>query len=161
MPTPLHPAVVHFAVVIPFFLVISTAMCLFFFRRWMAWQSAVLMLAGCAACLLAMTTGEADEEKFGESESLEQHVEVHESAAKITLVLMACGAVVSMAALALQRFPLAARLCHGAAFLFTVIATLAVINTAHLGGELVYNFGAGVRPLSAGKLPGVFHEEND
>jgi uncharacterized membrane protein len=143
LPEPLHPAIVHFPVVLAV-LAPLTALAAFGAIRagWLpsrAWVAVVLLhalLAGSA--WLAVETGESQEEKV-ERVVRERFIETHEEAAERFLSLVAVAFVVSAGGLLGGRFGgigRAATIAAGA------VALASAVAVGHSGGELVYKHGA-------------------
>ena len=143
LPDPLHPAVVHFPVVLAVLLPIFAAVALFSIRRGSpfrrAWAAPVaLVLALAASSWVAVQTGEGQEERIERVVS-EAPLEAHEEAAELFLALTAALALVVAAGLARGRIGSVARVVGtvGALALVTLAAWV-----GHTGGELVYRHGA-------------------
>lgn len=143
IPQPLHPAVVHFPIVLALLLPIVAGMALFMIRRKasirMAWVPVVLLTAGLAlSSWVALQTGEQEEEAV-ESVVAESVIHEHEEAAELFFWL-------SVGTL----FVVSAGLWTGRTGTFFRIASLvaglglsaAVYQTGHTGGALVYEHGA-------------------
>lgn len=143
LPDPLHPAVVHFPIVLSVLLPIAALAVLLLIRRGgnprTLWAGVVVgsaMLAGSA--WLALQTGEGQEEKV-ESVVPDQALDTHEDAADRLLLLSMLVLGVGMVGLARGRVGTIAR----------VVATVGAIgvlpasySVGHSGGELVYVHGA-------------------
>lgn len=143
LPDPLHPAVVHFPIVLTFLLPIAVAIGLFRIRRGMAvgraWSLAVV-----TAGALAMSSWIATETGEGEEEAVEDAVasgplESHEEAAERFLLLTGGVFLLAGGGLLPGRVGTAARLTATAGALGLVVAGTLV---GHSGGELVYRHGA-------------------
>ena len=139
LPSPLHPAIVHFPIVFTILLPIVAAGALWSIRRGVrparAW--ALPMLAAVALSLsawLAVQTGEADEER-AEDIVGEQVLHTHEEAAE-RFLLLSGGVALLMAAGFLRGTPgKAGRLLASSAALALVLAGYQV---GHSGGRMVY-----------------------
>ncbi|HWJ13567.1 MAG TPA: DUF2231 domain-containing protein [Gemmatimonadaceae bacterium] len=155
---PLHPAVVHFPVVLAFLLPLFAAGALWAIRRGAAPRRAWLLpIAGAAALALsawvAVETGEAQTERVERVVS-EQVIEGHEEMAEAFLAATAAVAVIALAGLA-------GGLPGKAARIVTAAGALALVGLAarvgHSGGQLVYRHGAAsayTSPLSGGNAQG-------
>lgn len=142
-PEPLHPAVVHFPIVLALLApVIATGLVLAIRTQRLpvrAWAGVLVLQAVIAgSAWLAMESGEQDEEKV-ERVVAERLIEEHEEAAE------------RFAWLAAAMLPLLAagllgggrgHVARGAGLLATVVVAYAVVDVAHRGGELVYRHGA-------------------
>lgn len=143
VPNPLHPAVVHFPIVLMFLLPISAGVALWAIRRGAnplkAW--AVPMAFAVALSLSAwvsLQTGQQQEEKVEDVVS-EARIGDHEEAAETFLVLSGILVLVTAAGLAKGVTGRAARVVAAAGSLAVIGAGYQV---GHSGGELVYTYGA-------------------
>lgn len=142
LPSPLHPAMVHFPIVLMLILPIAAVAALWSIRRGgpavRAWS---LPLAVSAALTLsawvALETGEREEDR---AEPLvgERAIDAHEAAAQRFLALSGAMLVLTGAGLVPGRVGQMARLTGTAAVLGLVIAGYQV---GHSGGRLVYGDG--------------------
>jgi len=150
MPTPLHPAVVHFPVVLaallPFLAVVGVLVA----RRAGAGRGPWLAVAAFAVLLplsawAALATGQAQEEVV-EDVVAEAPIHEHEEAAEVFLVASVALAAVALAGLLAGHAGAAARL-------LSVPAALVVLGLGYRvgtsGGELVYAHGAAAAYVSA------------
>lgn len=151
LPEPLHPAVVHFPIVLTFLLPVAVLAALWRIRRGAlpnrAWRVPVLAAAALAASAwVAVETGEADEDAV-ERVVAEAPIGRHEEAAEQFLLLS--GGIVVLAGLGLLRGPVGttARLATLAGALGLVVAGTLV---GHSGGELVYRHGAAAAHVASG-----------
>ena len=143
LPDPLHPAVVHFPIVLAFLLPIFAAGALWAIRSGAemrrAWaMPAVLAVALTASGWLALQTGEAQEERV-EPVVGEAVLHEHEEAAERFLVLSGLVLVVAGVGFAGGTVGSAGRLLATVGSLAVVVAAFAVGDA---GGELVYRHGA-------------------
>ena len=139
LPSPLHPAIVHFPIVFTILLPFIALGALWAIRRGVssrrAWALPVLgaILLSLSAWV-AVQTGEADEER-AEDIAGEQVLHAHEEAAE-RFLLLSGGVVVLMAAGLLRGTPgKAGRLLGSTAALFLVVAGY---NVGHSGGRVVF-----------------------
>jgi len=152
LPNPLHPAVVHFPIVL-LLLGSAVAVAAAFTKRWQLPQIAAVLLAlGAIGSVVAVQTGERDGEIVSETPALEAVLEQHEAWAERTQVAAIVVALLAATALVTTRWPVAARTLR----ILTAVGGLAAIwcvgATGHYGGQLVYRHGAGVN-LSAPGAP--------
>lgn len=165
LPDPLHPAVVHFPIVL-LLVGAAAAIAAVFIRRWrLTWVSASLLTLGAIGAFVAVETGEASRELTGkllaEAEAL---IESHEEWAERTLIAAAIAAVLAIVtvaaeAIALYRQQQPLRFFHPALGRFLRIITAAaaltssflVYQTARRGGEAVYGHGVGINLPAPGK----------
>ena len=143
LPDPLHPAVVHFPVVLMILLPLFAAGAWWAIRRGAAPGKAWLIpVAGAAALALsswaAVETGEAEEERV-EDVVTEQQLGAHEEAAERFLGLSAALFVLTAAGLVRGGVGRAAR---AAATVGAVALVAAGVQVGHSGGTLVYRDGA-------------------
>ncbi|MCX6877704.1 MAG: hypothetical protein NTW21_28420 [Verrucomicrobia bacterium] len=153
LPNPLHPAIVHFPIVLILIgaLVAVVAMVL---RRWhLPWLAAVLLITGAAGAFAAARTGSQQAEMVGEiSESAETLLDQHEEWGERTRTIAVAAAILALVSASLARFPKVARSLSVATALVAGAAAYAVAETGHLGGRLVYKHGVGIN-TAAGNNP--------
>jgi uncharacterized membrane protein len=143
LPNPLHPAVVHFPIVLAFLLPLFAIGALVAFRKGArplrAWS---LPLAVGAALTLsswvAVETGEQQDERV-ERVVAEQPLETHEERAELFLTLSGILLLVSATGLARGVIGRAGRVT---ATIGAVALVVAAAQVGHSGGELVYRHGA-------------------
>ena len=143
LPNPLHPAIVHFPIVLAFLLPLFAVGALVAIRKGArprrAWS---LPLAVAAALTLsswiAVQTGESQDERV-ERVVAEQPLETHEEAAELFLTLS--GVLLLVAALGLAP-GIVGRAGRVTATAGAVALVVAAANVGHSGGELVYRYGA-------------------
>jgi uncharacterized membrane protein len=152
LPDPLHPAVVHFPIVL-LLLGAPLAVVAVFVRRWnLPVLAAVVLALGASGAVVATWTGGQAAELAGElagggEQVLDQHEEWGERARNAGIVT----AVLAVASAALFRKPVAARSAGAAAALAAVAAAFSVAQAGHHGGQVVYKFGVGVNTAAAGE----------
>ncbi len=154
IPDPLHPAIVHFPIVLILFGTMA-AVAAVFFRRWhLPWLAAGLLAAGALGAFAATWTGGNDEEIVGEiSPAAEQILDEHEEWGERTRNIAIAAALLAIASASIARFPTAARGLGIASALAALIASYAVAETGHYGGQLVYKHGGGVNTAAGSTLP--------
>ncbi len=156
LPNPLHPAVVHFPIVLAVLLPVAAIGALFLIRRAavssrVGWGTVTVLAVGLfAASWLAVETGERQEEAVEEVVS-EPIIEGHAERAERFLVLTGVTLVLAGMGLARGRLGEAGR----------VVATVAAFvllpvgyQVGHTGGELVYRYGAAEVHVAAAAAPG-------
>jgi len=143
LPNPLHPAVVHFPVVLAFLLPLFVGGALWAIRRGANARRAWLVPLAVAVALslsawAAVQTGGAQGERVERVVS-EQAIESHEEMAEAFFAASAGLAVVALAGL-IGGIP------GRAARVLTGVGSLAVVGlvarVGHSGGQLVYKYGA-------------------
>lgn len=145
MPTPLHPAIVHFPIVL-ILLGTFVALAAAITARWhLRWIAAALLAGGAIGTLLASTTGEQDGEAIEHQPHISALLDQHEDWAERTQGFsVAAGVIAIAAAAATVRSPRLARGLALASALVAVAGSFCVFQTGHYGGQLVYRHGAGV-----------------
>jgi len=156
LPDPLHPAVVHFPIVLAFLLPIVALAALWRIRRGGATRPAWGIAVATAAALsgsswLALETGEADEERVERTVG-EAPLESHEEAAERFLALSGGVLLLAGAGLLPGRLGAAARLATSAGALGLLVAVTLV---GHSGGQLVYRHGAAEAQAQIGSGAGT------
>jgi len=172
IPSPLHPAVVHFPIVL-LLIGAGVAVVSVFIKRWhLPWIAASLLAIGAIGAFVAVETGEAAQEIVGDLVAdTEQLLDSHQEWAERTEIVAAITAVLAVLTAALGEW--VARLnAHEvenaenkgapstiarwafrptvsyAARMITAAAALVscffVYQTARRGGELVYDHGVGI-----------------
>lgn len=151
LPDPLHPAIVHFPIVL-LLLGAPLAVVSVFLTRWHLplLTAAVLVLGGAGAFVATWTGGEAAElagELPGSGEKvLDEHEEWGERARNAGIV----AAVLAVAAAALVSKPVAGRSVGAVAALAAIAAAFSVAQAGHYGGQVVYKHGVGVNTAAVG-----------
>ena len=144
LPTPLHPAVVHFpivfAVLAPIFAIGALIAILRGSRPLVAWGITTVLVAGLVgSSWLALETGEQQEDTV-EAVVPEPAFETHEEAAETFLGASIAVLAVSLIGFAPRGVGTAARLVATAG---TVVLMGMGYRVGHSGGELVYTHNAG------------------
>jgi uncharacterized membrane protein len=154
LPDPLHPAVVHFPVVLAVLMPLVLLVTVVAIRRngrtrlWIIPVTLAAMLA--ASSWVATETGEQEEERV-ERVVAEQAIETHAEQAERFLAISGAFAVLAAAGLLGGAAGAAAR---GLALAGSVALVVMVAQVAHAGGELVYQHGAAAAYTSgASALP--------
>ncbi|MBA3854392.1 MAG: hypothetical protein C0503_08255 [Gemmatimonas sp.] len=148
MPTlaQLHPQVVHFAVALMLVGVLFRLVSLTGRLRFTNHAAAVLILMGTVATIVAVKSGDAAHGPVERIPGVRPMVIEHEEAAEWVERIFLGLLVIEATALGLsvsartQRF---VRGAHIAAAVVGVWGSVALVRTAHLGGELVYNYAGG------------------
>lgn len=151
LPEPLHPAIVHFPMVLVVLLPVVAVVALWAIRRGAVASRAWLVPVVVAGALtftswLAMRTGESEEDRV-EAVVSERAIHEHEEAAERFLVLSGVLLLIAGAGLLRDTIGTSARL------LATVGAfglVLAGIQVGGAGGELVYRHGAASAYIEGG-----------
>jgi len=154
LPTPLHPAVVHFPIALAVLLPVVVAVVLLArsrgaTNRWLWGVVVVLQATVVLSGFVAKQTGETDEEVVEEvvpHDALEAHEEAADRFVLVSLVVLAA----SVAGLSSGGLGRAARP-------LTLLGAVAVLvagwQVGHAGGELVYRHGAAGAHVDAVEVP--------
>ncbi len=166
LPNPLHPAVVHFPIVLVVLLPFFVAGALWAVRRGVAplraWAFPVgVAVALFASSVVALRTGQAEEERV-ERVVTESALESHEEAAERFLVLAGVLLVVAAVGLTKGNLGVSARL-------LTLVGSLGLVaagvQVGAAGGELVYTHGAASVYVSGqttrDAMPALYREDDD
>lgn len=145
-PNPLHPAIVHFPIVLILIGTVGVITALIFPRKDLLRLAGLLLAMGAAGAVAATWSGEEDEdlaERAGAKaeQVLEEHEEWGErarNAAIIATLAAIVGAVLQ------QRVPRISRSVAALSAVFALAASWCVIEAGHYGGRLVYEHGVGV-----------------
>jgi uncharacterized membrane protein len=144
LPDPLHPAVVHFPIVLVFLVPIAAVLAVWAIRRGAdtrrTWAIPLVLATALAlSAFVALRTGEAEEDRV-EAVVPETAIHAHEEAAERFLVLS--GVLLLVAGAGLFRGDLGR-----AARLVTIVGSLGLIvagvQVGDEGGKLVYEHNAG------------------
>jgi uncharacterized membrane protein len=143
LPDPLHPAIVHFPVVLAFLLPISAAVAIWTIRKgarpMRAWMVPLAIAAGLTlSTWVSVQTGESQGEKV-ERVVQEQPLESHEEAAEAFLTGSAVLLVIATAGLLRGPIGTVSRIAATAGAV-ALVAGAAYVG--HTGGQLVYKYGA-------------------
>lgn len=143
LPNPLHPAVVHFPVVLAFLLPLFVVGGFWALRRGIAPRRAWLLPTVVAAALAAsawisVETGEAEGERV-ERVVTESAIEAHEELAEAFLATSAAIALIAAAGL---LGGLTGRVARFATLAGSLALVVVVARVGHTGGQLVYRYGA-------------------
>ncbi len=156
IPDPLHPAVVHFPIVLIFLGTFLSILTIFTRRGALPQFAAFILILAAAAAQLAVNSGgdQADDviQRMPDAKPLIRvHAEWGERM-RTAAVSAAIGAAVALAFYRLAKFR------RVLAFITSIIAGGAcycAIEAAAHGGAMVYHHGVGVQITPIGSLPGV------
>ena len=155
LPNPLHPAIVHFPIVLAFLLPLFAISALVAIRKGArplrAWAIPLAMAAALSlSTWVAVETGESQGERV-ERVVADQPLDAHEDAAELFLTLSLVLLGVAAVGLARGVVGRAARITAAAG----AVALVAVgARVGHSGGQLVYRYGAASAYVPADSLAG-------
>ena len=164
-----HPIVVHLPIgvlaAVPFLLLL--AMCFGRINKGIAGATLILLIIGAGGCMLATATGDAAADVAITTEVSDKVLHEHEQLAELTrnifLILAGVYLLILLLATALKDRlkPAGWVFIHLLFFAGYAVGLLALINTGHLGGRLVHEYG--VRAAIVGEAPtgGAEHDDHD
>jgi uncharacterized membrane protein len=145
VPNPLHPAVVHFPIVLVLLGAAVAVVAVFWCKHEIPVLAAVLLSLGALGSWAAVESGESEggllERGSPQREAL---VDAHETWAKRTLGISIVAAISATAAVLARRRPRLARAVAVVAAMASAGAAYSVFETGHRGGALVYQHAAGI-----------------
>jgi uncharacterized membrane protein len=153
LPDPLHPALVHFPIVLILLGAVLAVLAVPLRRLWLTRSVALVLALAAAGSLAAAWSGEEDEDVAehagGEAERIfEEHEEWGErtrNAAILAALAAGCAAVM------FSRMPRAGRGMAALTAAIALAASWCVVEAGHYGGMLVYQHGVGMK--SPGEVP--------
>lgn len=146
IPDPLHPAVVHFPIVL--ILLGAALACAAVVWKRFALLAAVCLALAAASSVVAVETGQKekrDEIAVPEGEGrkvLKKHEKDGETLRNLAL---AAAALAGLAVFSHSRWPAAGRVMAVTAAALALVASARVVEVGRTGGELVYRHGVGLR----------------
>ena len=143
IPHPLHPAIVHFPIVLMLLLPIATLAALIAIGRGASARVSWLPVVGIAAALTlsawaAVETGEGEEERV-ERVVPRSVIHEHEESAEIFFPLTVVALLIVAGGLARER---PGRVLRGTAVVAAFVVAGAGYRVGHSGGSMVYEHGA-------------------
>ena len=154
VPDPLHPAIVHFPIVLIFLGTLVSVLAIFTRRGALPQFTAVILILAAASAQLAVSTGgdEADDviQRMPDARPLvHDHAEWGERMRTVAVI----AAIVAVVALTFYRMRGFRRILALVTALVAAAACFCAVETAQLGGAMVYHHGVGVVITPAGATP--------
>jgi Flp pilus assembly protein TadB len=110
IPNPLHPAIVHFPIVLLLIGAAVAVVCVFVSRWHLAWVAAALLALGAVGSFFAVKTGDSAKESLGElPPAVETLVDAHEKWAERTEIVGAVAAALAIGAAVLGTLAASSR----------------------------------------------------
>ena len=154
VPDPLHPAVVHFPIVLIFLGTLVSVLAIFTRRGALPQFTAVILILAAASAQLAVSTGgdEADDviQRMPDARPL---VHDHAEWGERTRTVAVIAAIVAVVALAFYRMRGLRRILALVTTLIAAAACYCAVEAAQHGGAMVYHHGVGVVITPAGATP--------
>jgi uncharacterized membrane protein len=154
LPSPLHPAIVHFPIVLTLIGTLFSIFAFFTRRGALPQFTALILILAASGAQYAVYTGDDQDELFGTlPEEMRTLVREHSEWGERTRTVVAIAAALAIVTLALHR---AGAFRRGFALL-TLIACLAAsycaLQAAQRGGKLVYEHRIGTHQAGAAAQP--------
>jgi len=154
IPDPLHPAMVHFPIVLLMSGLVLSILCLKIRNHGMLLATGIVFTIGAISATVAVSTGEKEGEAvFLNSDSAEQLLDAHQEWAETTRNLAWSASIVSITLLLMHKWPKVRYALSLLLVAFALITVVAIYETGHRGGKLVYANGAGVNMGYSGSPP--------
>ena len=157
VPDPLHPAVVHFPIVLIFLGTLISILTIFTRRGALPQFTAVILILAAGSAQFAMITGgdQADDviQRMPDARPLiRDHAEWGENMRNVAVI----AAIVALVALAFYRVRGFRRVLALITAIAGVAACYCAVQAAQRGGAMVYHHGVGVqiKPIGASPSPG-------
>ena len=139
-----HPQTVHFPVVL-FLVAMSIEIISYFYKKeLMSRQSLIFLILSCIGTYLALKTGEGAAESVKLIPGIQSSLEIHQNAGEIFLYVLLFITVVKVFIITIKKDIVPWRILI---LLAMLAVTFQLYRTAHFGGQLVYEWGAGVKPV--------------
>ena len=153
VPNPLHPAVVHFPIVLLLLGSVVAVAAVFLRKHGVPAVAAGLVVMGALGTWGAVEAGESDGELVeNTAPQVNDLVDEHETWAKRTLTISIFAAFAAGGSVLTARWPRISRAVAVVAALISLAAAYGIYETGHRGGALVFRHGAGVE-MAATPLP--------
>jgi uncharacterized membrane protein len=154
LPNPLHPAVVHFPIVLLLLGAVVALAAIFVRKHGVPALAAGLLALGAVGTWGAVESGESDGGLVeNAAPQVNDLVDAHETWAKRTLTISIIAGLAAAGSVLAARWPRTARAVAVVAALVSMTAAYGVYQTAHRGGALVYRHGAGIQVVTTQQTP--------
>jgi len=151
----LHPSVVHFPVALVSVGALFSVLYLIFPREWLRWFAPVLLSLALLGAVAAYFSGQSAEDRAEALGVPKAAIDQHEDSGTWGLGLTALACLVAWATHAGRRG-------IWISAVLAVLATGVIFWSGHLGGRLVYVYGAGrVAGPGTAPAPAARHEESE
>ena len=145
IPDPLHPAVVHFPIVLILLGALAAMVAAFWRGGHLPRFAALLLGLGALGAWVAVESGESGGGLLeAVTPQMETLVDAHETWAKRTFAITIVAALAAIGSALAGRWPRTARAAAVVAAVAAATAAYGVYETGHRGGVLVYRHAAGV-----------------
>jgi uncharacterized membrane protein len=146
----LHPVADHFSIALLVVAVlVDIAAALFSQRLWLRYTAVLLMVLGAASAAASYWTGHIEAERIWDLVGNPAAKDVLKEHARYGYYLMYVFAVLALWRILIQAFVFMAR-TRQVYLALAIIAVAGLLYQGRLGGELVFTYGVGTGPMSAG-----------
>jgi uncharacterized membrane protein len=157
IPDPLHPAIVHFPIVLIFLGTLVSVLTIFTRRGALPQFAAVTLILAAGGAQLAVSTGERQaEEVIQRMPDSKPLIRVHAEWGEKVPMAAATAAISALVALAAYRLARTRRILAVITTLIAAWASYCAFEAGEYGGAMVYHHGVGLQlaPSGAGASPG-------
>lgn len=140
--THIHPMIVHFPIALLIVGFLADLVGVIVKKDFFSKAGFYLLILGTLGVIAAYISGNIAGDGVVEAGALGQALELHESAAVLSLWLMVGTALVRIAALILNKYTGIIKIF---AFILFFIGVISIARTGYYGGELVFKHAAGVQ----------------
>lgn len=139
-----HPQVVHFPIAILIVALLFEAVSCFWKKESFTLASLILLILGTIGAFVAMQTGEAAADIAKKITGIGSTLHEHEEMAELVAYLYLTITIIKASIMKFKKDILPWRLFILVGML---VGTFFIFRVGHYGGQLVYEWGAGVKPL--------------
>ena len=140
--THIHPMIVHFPIALLFVGLTADIVGMITKKEFFSKAGFYLLILGTLGVIAGYISGDLAGDGVVEAGALGQALELHESAALLSLWFMVGTSLVRIAAVILNKYDGIIKII---AFILFFIGVLSIARTGYLGGELVFKHAAGVQ----------------